>query len=85
MHNLAAEPKYAHVRAMMHEKALRWLVETPTTIPWYIDEREPEVDLESPYEQYQERCHDCTFDQSWPGPGLPTIEGVAAMAGATGS
>ncbi|KAI7337405.1 hypothetical protein KC315_g2323 [Hortaea werneckii] len=85
LHNLAAEPEYAHVRAMMHEKALRWLVETPMTIPWYLDERKPEVDLESPYEQYQERFDNCTFDQSWPGPGLPTVDGVADMAGATGS
>ncbi|KAI7368511.1 hypothetical protein KC354_g2616 [Hortaea werneckii] len=85
LHNLAGEPEYAHIRAMMHEKALRWLVETPMTIPWYLDERKPDVDLESPYEQYQQRCHNCTFDQSWPGPGLPMVDGVAAMAGATGS
>lgn len=85
LHNLAAEPEYAHIRAMMHEKALRWLVETPMTIPWYLDERKPEVNLESPYEQYQQRCHNCTFDQSWPGPGMPTVDGVAAMAGATAS
>lgn len=71
LHNLAAEPEYAHVRAMMHEVALHWLVSTPMTIPWFVDERHPEVQLPSPYEQYEDRCDGCEFNETWPGPGLP--------------
>lgn len=65
LHNLAAVPKYQPVRSMLREVALHWLFETPAQIPWYADERKPEVQLESPWEQYQDRCEDCEFDESW--------------------
>lgn len=79
IHNLAAKPKYAHVVMKMHKTALHWMISTPNTIPWVLDERMPNVTLETPFEQYQERCNNCTFDEDWPGPGMPTVPGVAAI------
>lgn len=55
MHNLAGDEDYASVRAEMRNVALRWLVATPATIPWYRDDRKAPVDLISPYDQYKER------------------------------
>ncbi|KAF5007904.1 hypothetical protein FDECE_5819 [Fusarium decemcellulare] len=54
-HNLAEVPEYAAVRAKMREVALKWLVATPGTLPWYRDNRDPQVSLESPYDQYLKR------------------------------
>ena len=67
LHNLAAEPEYQRTRDLFRQEALRFLFSTPATMTWYEDERKPEVELPSPYEQYIERCKgDCEFDSSWP-------------------
>ncbi|KAK0659831.1 Arylsulfatase F [Lasiodiplodia hormozganensis] len=52
LNNLAAEPEYQHIRAKMRETVLKWMMETSDVIPWYKDQRAPDVDLPSPYEQY---------------------------------
>lgn len=55
--NLAADPEFQHVRARMRETVLKWLMETSDVIPWYKDERVPEVKLPSPWQQYLGRDH----------------------------
>lgn len=61
-HNLAKEDDYADVRAEMRNVALEWFLGTPASLPWYKDERKPDVALESPYDQYQARLDagECT-------------------------
>lgn len=56
-HNLAQVGAYSSVRNEMRDVVLHWLVGTPGTIPWYTDARNPEVTLESPYDQYQQRLN----------------------------
>ncbi|KAI5928355.1 alkaline-phosphatase-like protein [Camillea tinctor] len=52
-HNLAQNPDYQDVRARLREVALKWLFQTSSPLPWYVDPRTPpEVKLESPYDQY---------------------------------
>lgn len=61
MHNLAAESSYVEVVAKMRQVALQWFLATPSTIPWYRDNRNPKDTLASPYEQYKQRVEqgDC--------------------------
>ncbi|KAK6207064.1 hypothetical protein LQW54_007492 [Pestalotiopsis sp. IQ-011] len=55
-YNLASQPDYQDVRARLREVILKWLFQTTDVMPWYKDERSPEVvDLKSPWDQYQER------------------------------
>lgn len=54
-HNLAKVRKYSAIRAEMRNVALKWLVATPGTIPWYRDNRDLQVLLISPYDQYRQR------------------------------
>lgn len=63
LHNLAALPEYQNVRAQMRERALLFLFETPATMPFYVDERKPDVQLEGPWEQFEGRCEGgCKFN-----------------------
>ncbi|KAF2188590.1 sulfatase [Zopfia rhizophila CBS 207.26] len=53
--NLAALPEYADVKARMREVILKWMVETADTLPWYLDVRVPQVQLNGPREQFESR------------------------------
>ena len=55
MHNLAAEPKFTELVAKYERVVLRWLVDGSDFLPWQKDNRFPEVNLESPKEQMEER------------------------------
>lgn len=54
-HNLADVPEYQGVKAMLKEELMRWILSTSDVIPWYMDDRAPDVELPSPAEQYQAR------------------------------
>ncbi|KAF2247976.1 alkaline phosphatase-like protein [Trematosphaeria pertusa] len=55
LRNLAADPAFAGVRQRMRDVVMRWMVETADTLPWYQDVRVPQVRLQSPKEQFEER------------------------------
>jgi arylsulfatase A-like enzyme len=56
--NLAAHPDYQAVRSRMRETVFEWLFTTADVMPWYKDDREPDVNLVSPWDQYMARLED---------------------------
>lgn len=56
--NLAELPEYQDIKAELKGEMMRWIVSTSDVIPWYMDERTPEVALPSPNEQYAMRLGD---------------------------
>jgi arylsulfatase A-like enzyme len=57
LHNLAARPEYQHVVRMLEAVLLRWQVETSDFLPWRIDPRVPDIELEDPRSQWLKRVN----------------------------
>lgn len=53
--NLAEVPEYQNIKAELKGEMMRWIISTSDVIPWYMDDRTPEVALPSPNEQYAMR------------------------------
>lgn len=57
VHNLAEDAEYQAVKAELKSEMMKWIISTSDVIPWYMDERTPEVALPSPNEQYAFRLN----------------------------
>ncbi|KAL4965077.1 alkaline-phosphatase-like protein [Aspergillus stella-maris] len=55
LHNLAGEPEYRDLVSKYEKEVLRWLVGGSDFLPWQKDNRFPQVNLQSPKEQMEER------------------------------
>jgi arylsulfatase A-like enzyme len=55
LHNLAADPDYVHIAKMLEAVMFKWLVETCDFLPWSKDPRFPEIEMDSPKKQMEDR------------------------------
>ncbi|OKL58749.1 hypothetical protein UA08_06243 [Talaromyces atroroseus] len=61
LHNLAADPEYAHVARSMESLMFRWMVETSDFLPFTKDNRFPKVDLPDPKSMWEKRRGEKAF------------------------
>lgn len=55
LHNLAADPDYAGVIAQMQAEMFKWMMQTADVLPFQKDPRFPQINLQSPKDQYLRR------------------------------